>query len=165
MKGIKFLHSNGIIHRDLKPSNIAVTEATFQIKILDFGMARLANPDSAHKTGYVTTRFYRAPEVILQATQQYRVGNYTEAIDVWSVGCILGEFLSRGRIIFPGRQTAETIIVICNLIGKPGPEYIEKIVSNSTRAWLNKLPASLVPRYACPGVLNLAYNDGRKKIL
>ena len=58
-----FLHSAGIIHRDLKPCNIACNEQS-DLKVLDFGMARLANPKGPDMTGYVTTRYYRAPEII-----------------------------------------------------------------------------------------------------
>ncbi|KAI1230946.1 hypothetical protein IHE44_0008381 [Lamprotornis superbus] len=61
LKGLKYIHSAGIVHRDLKPSNLAVNEDC-QLKILDFGLARQAD---AEMTGYVVTRWYRAPEVIL----------------------------------------------------------------------------------------------------
>eukprot|EP00933_Yihiella_yeosuensis_P051498 TRINITY_DN49449_c0_g1_i1.p1 TRINITY_DN49449_c0_g1~~TRINITY_DN49449_c0_g1_i1.p1 ORF type:complete len:542 (-),score=77.55 TRINITY_DN49449_c0_g1_i1:195-1772(-) len=100
--GLKYLHSAGIYHRDLKPSNILVNQDC-RVKICDFGMARAVGEEpedcdgpsppkspSAEKakrvmTQHVVTRFYRAPELILLENR------YTEAIDVWSVGCILGE--------------------------------------------------------------------------
>ena len=61
LRGLKYIHSAGIIHRDLKPSNIGVNK-NCEIKILDFGLARQTE---AEMTGYVTTRWYRAPEIML----------------------------------------------------------------------------------------------------
>lgn len=61
LKGLKYIHAAGVIHRDLKPSNLAVNEDC-ELKILDFGLARQADSEM---TGYVVTRWYRAPEVIL----------------------------------------------------------------------------------------------------
>ncbi|KAL7982709.1 hypothetical protein Chor_010307 [Crotalus horridus] len=61
LKGLKYIHSSGIIHRDLKPGNLAVNEDC-ELKILDFGLARHTDSEM---TGYVVTRWYRAPEVIL----------------------------------------------------------------------------------------------------
>lgn len=52
-------------------------------------------------TDYVATRWYRAPEILLGST------GYTKGVDMWSLGCILGELLS-GRPIFPGRSTMYT---------------------------------------------------------
>lgn len=90
--GIKHLHSAGIIHRDLKPSNIVV-KSDCTLKILDFGLARTAGT-TFMMTPYVVTRYYRAPEVILGM-------GYTENVDIWSVGCIMGEMI-RGGVLFPG---------------------------------------------------------------
>ncbi len=89
VRGLKYLHSANIIHRDLKPSNIAIDERMFVscsltsylatlyshhltrpsgclIKILDFGLARSSGPEELSQTKYVQTRFYRAPEVLLE---------------------------------------------------------------------------------------------------
>ena len=61
LRALKYIHSAGIIHRDLKPSNIAVNEDC-ELRILDFGLARHADEQM---TGYVATRWYRAPEIML----------------------------------------------------------------------------------------------------
>ncbi|XP_022643864.1 stress-activated protein kinase JNK-like isoform X2 [Varroa destructor] len=91
--GVKHLHSAGIIHRDLKPSNIVVSSSC-ELKILDFGLARTTGKESFTMTPYVVTRYYRAPEVILGM-------GYKENVDIWSVGCIMGEMI-RGAVLFPG---------------------------------------------------------------
>lgn len=77
------MHSAAVIHRDLKPSNIVV-KSDCTLKILDFGLARTAvGNNSFMMTPYVVTRYYRAPEVILGM-------GYKENVDIWSVGCIMG---------------------------------------------------------------------------
>ena len=91
MRGLKYIHSAGIIHRDLKPSNLAVNEDC-DLKILDFGLAR---PTDAEMTGYVATRWYRAPEIMLNWM------HYSQTVDIWSVGYIMAELLT-GRPLFPG---------------------------------------------------------------
>lgn len=72
----------------------------FSLQICDFGLARVADPDHDHTgflTEYVATRWYRAPEIMLNSK------GYTKSIDVWSVGCILAEMLSN-RPLFPGKH-------------------------------------------------------------
>lgn len=80
------------VRQDLKPSNIVV-KSDCTLKILDFGLARTAGT-TFMMTPYVVTRYYRAPEVILGM-------GYTENVDIWSVGCIMGEMI-RGGVLFPG---------------------------------------------------------------
>ncbi len=72
LRGLKYVHSAGVVHRDLKPSNILVNE-NCDLKICDFGLARIQDPQM---TGYVSTRYYRAPEIML-TWQKYDVaGEY-----------------------------------------------------------------------------------------
>uniref|UniRef100_A0AAQ5YR44 mitogen-activated protein kinase n=1 Tax=Amphiprion ocellaris TaxID=80972 RepID=A0AAQ5YR44_AMPOC len=93
LKGLKYIHSAGIIHRDLKPGNLAINPDC-ELKILDFGLARQAD---AEMTGYVVTRWYRAPEVILNWM------HYTQTVDIWSAGCIMAEMLL-GKPLFKGND-------------------------------------------------------------
>lgn len=88
LKGLKYMHSGDLIHRDLKPSNILL-DSDCLAKLADFGLARsvaTANQSSgeAVMTEYVATRWYRAPEILLGSSC------YTKAVDMWSIGCILG---------------------------------------------------------------------------
>ena len=75
---------------------------------------------SAILTDYIATRWYRAPEVILSWRQ------YTGAIDVWSVGCILAELIKR-RPLLPAQTEQEQMMMITNLVGKPEAKLIDKI--------------------------------------
>ncbi|XP_039224538.1 mitogen-activated protein kinase 8 isoform X1 [Crotalus tigris] len=115
--GIKHLHSAGIIHRDLKPSNIVV-KADCTLKILDFGLARTAGT-SFMMTPYVVTRYYRAPEVILGM-------GYKENVDIWSVGCIMGEMI-KGGVLFPGTDHIDQWNKVIEQLGTPCPEFMKKL--------------------------------------
>lgn len=101
LRALKAMHSANVLHRDLKPSNLLLN-ANCDLKVCDFGLARSAasqEDNSGFMTEYVATRWYRAPEIMLTFKE------YTKAIDVWSVGCILAEMLS-GKPLFPGKDCA-----------------------------------------------------------
>ncbi|KAL7636068.1 UNVERIFIED_CONTAM: hypothetical protein RMT77_013887 [Armadillidium vulgare] len=115
--GIKHLHSAGIIHRDLKPSNIVV-KSDCTLKILDFGLARTAGT-TFMMTPYVVTRYYRAPEVILGM-------GYTDNVDIWSVGCIMGEMI-RGGVLFPGTDHIDQWNKIIEQLGTPTVEFMQRL--------------------------------------
>lgn len=113
--GVKHLHSAGIIHRDLKPSSVVV-KSDCSLKILDFGSAKKAD---AMMTGYVTTRFFRAPEVILGM-------KYTEQVDVWAAGCIMAELI-QGKVMFPGATHIDQWDKIVEKLGTPSQDFIDKL--------------------------------------
>ncbi|XP_054936115.1 mitogen-activated protein kinase 9 isoform X2 [Physeter macrocephalus] len=115
--GIKHLHSAGIIHRDLKPSNIVV-KSDCTLKILDFGLARTACTNFM-MTPYVVTRYYRAPEVILGM-------GYKENVDIWSVGCIMGE-LVKGCVIFQGTDHIDQWNKVIEQLGTPSADFMKKL--------------------------------------
>uniref|UniRef100_A0A3B4AS62 mitogen-activated protein kinase n=1 Tax=Periophthalmus magnuspinnatus TaxID=409849 RepID=A0A3B4AS62_9GOBI len=113
LKGLKYIHSAGIIHRDLKPGNLAINQDC-ELKIIDFGLARQADSEM---TGYVVTRWYRAPEVILNWM------HYTQTVDIWSVGCIMAEML-QGKPLFKGSDHLDQLTEIMKIIGTPSQEFI-----------------------------------------
>uniref|UniRef100_A0A3P8ZXY8 mitogen-activated protein kinase n=1 Tax=Esox lucius TaxID=8010 RepID=A0A3P8ZXY8_ESOLU len=117
------------VKRDLKPSNLAVNEDC-ELKILDFGLARHTDDEM---TGYVATRWYRAPEIMLNWM------HYNMTVDIWSVGCIMAELLT-GRTLFPGTDHIDQLKLIMLLVGTPGPELLMKISSESARNYINSLP-------------------------
>ncbi|XP_015509391.1 mitogen-activated protein kinase p38b isoform X3 [Neodiprion pinetum] len=129
LRGLKYIHSAGIIHRDLKPSNIAVNEDC-ELKILDFGLAR---PTENEMTGYVATRWYRAPEIMLNWM------HYNQTVDIWSVGCIMAELLT-GRTLFPGTDHIDHLTRVLVLCGTPTEDTLGKITSQEARNYIQSLP-------------------------
>jgi len=109
LRGLKYIHSANIIHRDLKPRNILVNR-NCDLKICDFGLSRVDSSEPLSE--YVCTRWYRAPEVLFSWT------DYSTAIDLWSVGCILGEMLGK-RAMFPGQNSRHQLQVIAKVLGLP----------------------------------------------
>ncbi|XP_067090168.1 mitogen-activated protein kinase 12 [Osmerus mordax] len=129
LKGLKYIHSAGIIHRDLKPGNLAINQEC-ELKILDFGLARQTDSEM---TGYVVTRWYRAPEVILSWM------HYTQTVDIWSVGCIMAEMLL-GKPLFKGNDHLDQLTEIMKITGTPTQEFITKMKSQDAKNYIKSLP-------------------------
>ncbi|KAH8926799.1 Pkinase-domain-containing protein [Atractiella rhizophila] len=146
LRGLKALHSAGILHRDLKPSNLLLN-ANCDLKICDFGLARRdvseerkknggkeeANDQIGFMTEYVATRWYRAPEIMLTFKE------YTKAIDMWSVGCVLAEMIG-SRPLFPGRDYHHQLTLILDVLGTPQIDDFHQISSQRSRDYLRALP-------------------------
>mmetsp|Transcript_24108 Transcript_24108/g.52601 ORF Transcript_24108/g.52601 Transcript_24108/m.52601 type:complete len:460 (+) Transcript_24108:190-1569(+) len=135
LRGLKYIHSAHVLHRDLKPSNLLLN-GNCDLKICDFGLARVAHPEENHAgfmTEYVATRWYRAPEIMLSWKE------YTKAIDVWSVGCIFAELLGR-KPLFPGKDYIHQLNLITDVIGTPADDDIECIESEKARRYIRSLP-------------------------
>ncbi|CAE7241454.1 MMK1, partial [Symbiodinium necroappetens] len=135
LRGLLYLHSANVVHRDLKPANILVNK-NCDLKICDFGLARgLGNDeDDPTLTDYVVTRWYRAPEVVLLASE------YTKSIDVWSVGCILCELIGR-KPIFTGKDHLDQIKKILAVVGMPSEEDLTWLPPRSpARNFIKKVP-------------------------
>ncbi|XP_040839189.1 mitogen-activated protein kinase 13 isoform X2 [Ochotona curzoniae] len=115
--------------KDLKPGNLAVNEDC-ELKILDFGLARLAD---AEMTGYVVTRWYRAPEVILSWM------HYNQTVDIWSVGCIMAEMLT-GKTLFKGKDYLDQLSQILKVTGVPGADFVQKLKDKAAKTYIQSLP-------------------------
>uniref|UniRef100_A0A8C5H798 mitogen-activated protein kinase n=1 Tax=Gouania willdenowi TaxID=441366 RepID=A0A8C5H798_GOUWI len=157
--GLRYIHKAGIIHRDLKPGNLAVNEDC-ELKILDFGLARSTD---AEMTGYVVTRWYRAPEVILNWM------HYTQTVDIWSVGCIMAEMIN-GKTLFKGKDYMDQLTQIMKVTGVPGPEFIQKLDSPEARTYIKKLPryprkdfSTLFPRASIDLLEKMLVLDGDER--
>ncbi|EFY99574.2 Mitogen-activated protein kinase [Metarhizium brunneum] len=135
LRALKAMHSANVLHRDLKPSNLLLN-ANCDLKVCDFGLARSAasqEDNSGFMTEYVATRWYRAPEIMLTFKE------YTKAIDVWSVGCILAEMLS-GKPLFPGKDYHHQLTLILDVLGTPTMEDYYGIKSRRAREYIRSLP-------------------------
>ena len=115
LRGVAAVHAAGVLHRDLKPQNVLVN-GNCRLKVCDFGLARVGrgpggDESEAAWSDYIATRWYRAPELCGEPC-----GFYTEAVDVWSAGCIFAEMLL-GRPLFPGRCAAAQLELIEALLG------------------------------------------------
>ncbi|XP_074605667.1 serine/threonine-protein kinase dyf-5 [Brevipalpus obovatus] len=110
LQGLNFMHKHGFFHRDIKPENLLCNGPEL-IKIADFGLAREIRSRPPY-TDYVSTRWYRAPEVLLRST------NYSSPVDIWAVGCIMAELYTL-QPLFPGRSEVDQIFRICSILGTP----------------------------------------------
>ena len=111
LKACDFMHSHNIVHRDFKPENMLLSRNGV-LKICDFGFARqLTHANITEKvplTEYVSTRWYRAPELLVGAP------TYTHAVDVWAIGCIFVELVT-GSAIFSGDSDFEMLKMIIKM--------------------------------------------------
>lgn len=109
IQAVNHVHKHGYFHRDMKPENLLVSGDT--VKLADFGLAReiRARPPF---TDYVSTRWYRAPEVLLRSSI------YNSPLDIWACGGIMAELYTL-RPLFPGSSESDQLYKICSVLGTP----------------------------------------------
>nr|XP_020858129.1 cyclin-dependent kinase 3 isoform X5 [Phascolarctos cinereus] len=142
LQGVNFCHSHRVIHRDLKPQNLLINELG-AIKLADFGLARAFGVPLRTYTHEVVTLWYRAPEILLGCKF------YSTAVDVWSIGCIFAEMVTR-RALFPGDSEIDQLFRIFRTLGTPSeatwpgvtqlPDY-----KGSFPKWTRKSIEEIVP--------------------
>ncbi|KAH8599138.1 kinase-like domain-containing protein [Bisporella sp. PMI_857] len=138
MQGLEHIHAHNFFHRDIKPENILVstssqqdsansfrrysalvtppsTPPSYTVKIADFGLARETHSKLPYTT-YVSTRWYRAPEVLLRA------GEYSAPVDIWAIGAMAVEIATL-KPLFPGGNEVDQVWRVCEIMGSPGNWY------------------------------------------
>lgn len=111
LEGVKYLHDNWVLHRDLKTSNLLFNNRG-ELKICDFGLSRQYGSPLKPYTHLVVTLWYRAPELLLGAKE------YSTAIDMWSLGCIMAELLAK-EPLFNGKTEFDQLDKIFRILGTP----------------------------------------------
>lgn len=114
LSGLWYCHEREVLHRDIKGSNLLIDNHG-NLKIADFGLARTFNDNLRRYTNRVITLWYRSPELLLGAEE------YGPEVDIWSVGCLLVELLSK-KPLFPGKDEAEQLDLILRVLGSPTQE-------------------------------------------
>ncbi|CAI2731702.1 unnamed protein product [Schistosoma spindalis] len=130
LKATAYLHSGEVIHRDQKPSNVLL-DSYCLVKLCDFGLARSLKGRNKYDNNNNATRWYRAPEILLACH------DYTKGVDIWSLGCILGEMLI-GTPLFPGTSTLDQIERIMGGLPKPSSEDLASVKSPYSSSILQK---------------------------
>nr|UOP57118.1 putative cdk-related kinase 1 [Thecaphora frezii] len=135
--GLDHIHRHGYFHRDMKPENLLITttgladyppsapnaapgappekDVLVIVKLADFGLARETDSKPPY-TEYVSTRWYRAPEVLLRSR------DYSAPVDTWALGTILAELVNL-RPLFPGQSEVDQVMLFCDILGDPSPAY------------------------------------------
>lgn len=111
LAGLGYCHEHEVLHRDIKGSNLLI-DNNGNLKIADFGLARSYGELGRKYTNRVITLWYRPPELLLGANE------YGPSVDMWSVGCLLAELLTR-KPLFPGKDEAEQTELIFQMLGSP----------------------------------------------
>ncbi|ORX63884.1 Pkinase-domain-containing protein, partial [Linderina pennispora] len=166
LNGLAFIHENDLFHRDIKPENVLIrrritpasgpggsSTIVVEAKIADFGLVHDMD-FSRPLTDYISTRWYRAPEVLLNCN------NYSTPIDVWAVGTIVAE-LAMLRPLFPGSNQIDQLRRIFEVLGTPKisvPAATDKD-SKSTGPELIGYRLMVRGRCACPQARHCVYSE------
>ncbi|EFJ47197.1 hypothetical protein VOLCADRAFT_120976 [Volvox carteri f. nagariensis] len=151
---IAFIHRKGMVYRDIKPENLLVDEHG-TVKLCDFGFARyLPSGPSSHLTDYVATRWYRAPELLLGPPYRDALGKHVQymygpPVDMWAVGCLMGELLD-GEPLFAGDSDLDQLYRVQQILGPMAPSHQYMFYANphNTGIVFNiKQPMTLGARY------------------
>ena len=114
LRGVEACHSSFVLHRDIKPNNLLVG-VDYQLKLGDFGLARVFGSPDHRLSHQVVTRWYRSPELL------YGASEYSVGVDMWSIGCVFGELMVRAPM-FPGESDLDQLGKIFQTLGTPSED-------------------------------------------
>ncbi|KAH0796008.1 CMGC family protein kinase [Histomonas meleagridis] len=141
--GLSYLHHHGVCHRDIKPSNVLVDPKDGRLQICDFGSAKFLIPTES-SVSYISTRCYRAPELLLDCPK------YTTAIDTWAAGCVLAEMVLHGKPLFCGSNNRDLLMKIVQVIGPPQQSDLDTFIHKKQTGFFGNRVTSLkavLPNY------------------
>ena len=121
-RAIEFCHAHNVIHRDIKPENLLVSKHG-ALKLCDFGFARTLAGPKAKYTDYVSTRWYRSPELLVGDT------SYGKGVDVWAIGSMVAE-ITNGMPLFPGESDVDQLFHIVRCFGRLTDRQMELFRTN-----------------------------------
>lgn len=118
LQAMHYMHSRHFMHRDIKPENILLTsshldEDGIHIKVADLGLAKSIRTSTRPHTTYISTRWYRSPEILLRMT------NYGAPSDMWAVGAVMAELVTNGQPLAPGDDENDQLALVLALRGHP----------------------------------------------
>jgi len=124
-RAVAYVHALGVCHRDIKPQNLLFHPDTHTVKLCDFGSAKILQKGLSN-VAYICSRYYRAPELIFESA------HYTTTIDIWSLGCVIGE-LFLGTPLFQGGSGVDQLVEIIKVLGAPSRKDILAMNPNYTQ--------------------------------
>ncbi|EPR78793.1 Casein kinase II alpha subunit [Spraguea lophii 42_110] len=134
LEGLAYAHSKGIFHRDIKPLNLVVDVKNKNLRIIDWGLAEYYHPQKSYSVR-VASRFYKGPELLVEYDY------YDYSLDIWGVGCIIGEFITRKPPFFFGEDNTDQLLKIVGVLGKKDlMKYIQKYQIKLPKGLKNQIP-------------------------
>ena len=148
--GLEYLHTIGVTHRDIKPENVLINPESRELKICDFGSAKMLRRGET-SVSYIASRYYRAPELLLNCEK------YTCAIDVWAAGCVVAEMLLAGRPLFMGSSNYGQLLEIVKVLGPPTGEDLRSFEHGEVQSFPNQTTTlqKKLPPHTPPDLLDL----------
>jgi len=131
LAGIFYIHSADVVHRDLRPRTLFVNSHS-ELKIWSFNYAKSLSEEGNINSEYVSVRYYRAPELVLDE-------KHGKPVDIWAIGCILTELLRRSPL-FTGKDYLDQLNKILEIIGTPEEDDLGWIQNQAGLKYIKNLP-------------------------